>query len=142
MPYKRSVVKALTKIFGEDIEFLICKDVKGEIKILHQPEGKPEKRWVRSARSVKDAIKQIKSGPILYDDGEPLVDCIPGTTASASMPKDLTLQHFVNHSAYYTLNKYHHDCGLHSSRQTLINWIYNGSAPAKALIEELMNLAI
>ncbi len=140
--YKRSVVKALTKIFGEEIEFLICRDGKGEIKILHQPKGKPEKRWVRSAKSIKDAINQIKSGPILYDDGEPLVDCIPGTTASASMLQDLSMQHFVNHTPYYTLNKYYHDCGLHSSRQTLINWSFNGAVPAKPMIEDLLNLAI
>lgn len=140
--YRRSVVKTITKIFGEEIEFLICKDGNGAMKILHQPKGKPEKRWVRDAGSVKDAIRQIKSGPILYDDGEPLVDCVPGTSASASALKDLTMQHYVNHTTYYTLNKYYHDCGLHSSRQTLINWTFNGSLPAKPLIEGLMDLAI
>ncbi len=141
-PYKRFVVETITKVLGHKFEFLICKDEEGQIQILQQPKGRPDRRWVRSAKGVKDAIRQIKSGPILYDDGEPLVDCVPGTSATASTLKDITTQHFLNNVPFYRLRNYLKECGLLVTRQTLINWIEKGAVQARALVNELMNLAI
>ncbi len=140
--YKRLVVETITRILGHKIEFLICRDAEGEIKILWQPKGRPDRRWVRSAKSVKDAIKQIKGGPILHDDGEPIVDCIPGTSATGSTLKDITIQHFLNNVPFYRLRNYLKECGLLVTRQTLINWIQKGSIAATPLIEKLMDIAI
>lgn len=140
--YKRSVVDTITRIFGHEIEFLICSDSEGNIKVLHQPEGCPDKRWVRDAKSVKDAIRQIKNGPVLYDDGEPLVDCVPGTSATAATLADVAVQHYVNNVPFYRLGNYYRDCGLRSVRQTLINWVDKGAIQARPLIEALMDLAI
>lgn len=140
--YRRSVVDTITKIFGHEIEFLICSDTEGNIKVLHQPEGNPGKRWVRDAKSVKDAIRQIKNGPVLYEDGEPLVDCVPGTSATAATLANVAVQHYVNNVPFYRLSNYYRDCGLTSVRQTLINWVDKGAIQAKPLIEALMDLAI
>ena len=38
----------------------------------------------------------------------------------------LVIDHFVNNIPYYRLSRYFWDNGMSVSRQTLINWLYEG----------------
>lgn len=138
----RESYEKLTKIIGYAVQFLICEDKDGNIHIVYQPKGDPQKRWVRDAKSVKDAVRQLKSGSILDDDGEPIVDCVPHTSASAGMMKDVTVDHFMNNIPFYRLSNYYKDNGFTQVRQTLINWVNRSAELMQPMIPALLDIAI
>lgn len=65
----------------------------GKIKIVYQPVGKNGKRWVREVENVKDAIYEVKYDPVLDEEGEPIVDCVPRTSVTSAMLAQLTVDH-------------------------------------------------
>lgn len=140
--FERDVFEKVTKIIGHRIYFLFCKDKEGNIKIVYQPVGKRGKRWVRSAKDMKDAIHQVKYGPVLDEDGEPIVDCVPGTSATSEMIAQLTIDHYLNNVPYNRLSNYYKDCGLRQVRQSLINWIGRASEPLAKLIPLMLDKAV
>ena len=141
-PFFRDVFEKITKIVGHRIHFLICKDENGKIKIVYQPKGKEGKRWVRDAKDVKHALREVKYGPVLDEDGEPIVDCVPGTSATAEMLAQLTTDHYMNNIPFYRLCNYYKDCGLQMVRQSMINWLGRASEPLSKLIPLLIDQAI
>lgn len=140
--FHRNVYEKITRIVGHRIHFLICKDEQGEIKIVYQPKGKDGKRWVRDAEDVREAIHKIKYGPVLDDDGEPIVDCVPGTSATSGMLAQLAADHYMNNIPFYRLCNYYKDHGLQMARQSMINWIGRASEPLSRLIPLMVDQAI
>lgn len=140
--FYRNVYEKITRIVGHSIHFLICKDETGKIKVVYQPKGKDGKRWVRDAKDVKEAIHEVKYGPVLDEDGEPIVDCVPGTSATSEMLAQLTTDHYMNNIPFYRLCNYYKDCGLQMVRQSMINWIGRASEPLSKLIPMLIDRAI
>ena len=140
--FKRYVAQKITKILGHCIDFIICRDENGGIRVLYQPKGHPERRWCRRAESIADAIRMIKNGPVLDDNNDPIVDCVPGTSANAEMIAETATDHYVNNIPCYRLRNYYEDCGLSLSRQTLSNWLEKGALLAQPLVNALMDIAI
>jgi len=140
--FKRYVSQKITKILGHCIDFLICRDRVGGIRVLYQPKGQPGKRWSRKAGSIADAIRMIKNGPVLDDDNEPIVDCVAGTSANAEMLAEAAVDHYVNNIPCYRLRNYYEECGLSLARQTLSNWLEKGALLAQPLVNVLMDMAI
>ncbi len=140
--FYRDVFEKVTKIVGHRIHFLICKDGEGKVKAVYQPVGKKGKRWVREAEDVKDAIHKVKYGPVLDEEGEPIVDCVPGTSATSGMLAQLTVDHYLNNIPYYRLCNYYKDCGLQMVRQSMINWIGRAGEPLAKLIPLLLDKAV
>lgn len=140
--FYRNVYEKITKIVGHSIHFLICKDENGKIKVVYQPKGKDGKRWVREAKNVKEAMHEVKYGPVLDEDGVPIVDCVPGTSATSEMLAQLTTDHYMNNIPFYRLCNYYKDCGLQMVRQSMINWIGRASEPLSKLIPMLIDRAI
>lgn len=138
----RNVYEKITKIVGHSIHFLICKDEQGAVKVVYQPKNKDGKRWVRNVKNVKEAIHEVKYGPVLNEEGEPIVDCVPGTSATSEMLAQLTMDHYLNNVPYYRLCNYYKDCGLQMVRQSMINWIGRASEPLSKLIPLLVDRAI
>lgn len=140
--FKRYVAQKITRILGHCIDFLICRDSEGGIRVLYQPKDQPGKRWSRKAESIADAIRMIKSGPVLDDDNEPIVDCVAGTSANAEMLAEAAVDHYLNNIPCYRLRNYYEECGLSLSRQTLSNWLEKGALLAQPLVNALMDMAI
>lgn len=140
--FYRNVYEKITKIVGHSIHFLICKDGQGAVKVVYQPKNKDGKRWVRDVKDVKEAIHEVKYGPVLNEDGEPIVDCVPGTSATAEMLAQLTTDHYLNNIPYYRLCTYYKDCGLQMVRQSMINWLGRASEPLSKLIPMLLDIAV
>lgn len=138
----RESYEKVTEIIGHTVQFLICEDEEGKIHIVYQPKGNPDKRWVKDAKSIKDAVCQLKSGFILDDNGEPIVDCVPHTSASAEMMKELTVDHFMNNIPFYRLSNSYKDYGFTQVRQSLINWINRSAELMQPMIPALFNIAI
>lgn len=140
--YERDVFEKITKIVGHRVYFLFCEDKDGNLKIVYQPVGKHGKRWVRNATDKLDAIHQVKYGPVLDEEGEPIVDCVPGTSATAEMLAQLTVDHYLNNVPYNRLSNYYKDCGLRQVRQSLINWIGRAGEPLAKLIPLMLDKAV
>jgi len=140
--FYRDVFEKVTKIIGHRIHFLICKDADDKIKILYQPAGKNGKRWVRDAEDIKEAIHKVKYGPVLDEEGEPIVDCVSGTSATSEMLAQLTVDHYMNNIPYYRLCSYYKDCGLQMARQSMINWIGRAGEPLARLIPLILDRAV
>ncbi len=140
--FYRDVFEKITKIVGHRIHFLVCKDGEGKIKVVYQPVGRNGKRWVREAVDVKDAILKVKYGPVLDEEGEPIVDCVPGTSATSEMLAQLTVDHYLNNIPCYRLCNYYKDHGLQMVRQSMINWLRRGGEPLARLIPLLLDKAI
>lgn len=138
----RESYEKVTEIIGHAVQFLICEDEDGKTHIVYQPKGNPQKRWIKDAESVKDAVSQLKSGAILDDDGEPIVDCVPHTSASAEMMKELTVDHFMNNIPFYRLSNSYKDYGFTQVRQSLINWVNRSAELMQPMIPALFDLAI
>ena len=140
--FYRDVFEKITKIVGHRIHFLICRDEEGKVKVVYQPAGKGGKRWVREAGDVRDAIHKVKYGPVLDEQGEPIVDCVPGTSATSGMLAQLTVDHYMNNIPFYRLCSYYKDCGLQMVRQSMINWIGRAGEPLAGLIPLMLDKAV
>lgn len=138
----RTVPKKVTKIVGLKYNFIICSDENGQIRMLFQPVDKTRKRWVGKANSVKDAISKVSSGPLLDDDGDVIIDCVPGTNASSDMVTEAVIDHYMNNIPNYRLRNYYEDLGLSVVRQTLGNWMEKGADLLQPMIEALLDKAI
>lgn len=140
--YHRDVFEKITRIVGHRVHFLICRDGQGGIKVVYQPKGKGGRRWVRDARNVREAILEVKHGPVLDENGEPIVDCVPGTSATSEMIAQLVTDHYMNNIPFYRLCNYYRDCGLKMVRQSLINWIGRAGESLSRLIPLLLDRAV
>lgn len=138
----RDVFEKITKIVCHRIHFLVCKDDKGTVNVVYQPVGKNGKRWVQEAEDVKDAMHKVKYGPVLDEEGEPIVDCVPGTSATAEMLAQLTIDHYLNNTPFYRLCNYYKDCGMQMVRQSMINWIGRAGEPLAKLIPLMLDKAV
>lgn len=80
----------------------------------------------------------------LPDDGvsPETVECFPHTMASPEMMTSTVIDHYILNVPYYRLWQHHLDCGLHTSRQTYINWMYQLYTHAKNLIPYLLDIAV
>lgn len=70
------------------------------------------------------------------------VECFPHTMASPEMITSTVIDHYVLNVPYYRLWQHHLDCGLHTSRQTYINWMFQLYTHARNLIPHLLDTAV
>lgn len=76
-------------------------------------------------------------------DGEPeYIDRVPGTKASADFMAYLVYDRFHLHTPLYREVQRLLDEGMTICRQTLANWLYRVSIPAKTLVETLLDQAL
>lgn len=140
--YVRTFFDEIRSLVGRRIHFFICKDETGAIKILYAPKDRKRKRWIGDAASMKDARKRLSSGAVNDDDGEPIVDCVPGTSASADMMANVAIDHFLNGIPYYRLTDTIRHYGMRLCRQTLNNWVFRSGQMLQPMIEKLLDVAV
>lgn len=79
----------------------------------------------------------------LPEDGEPeYIDRVPGTKASADFMAYLVYDRYHLHTPLYREVQRLLDEGMSICRQTLANWLYRASIPAKKLVETLLDQAL
>ena len=141
---KKYAYDKMTLIVEHEYTFFIVRDPEGQKHVMYLPKNKGEEKWVQKCGEDEKEVQPLApvSDQITDGGGKPVMDCFPGTHASAGMMAQLVVDHFVNNIPYYRLERYFSDNGMHVTRQTLINWLYEGGNALKKLIPLLLDIAV
>lgn len=141
---KRFAYDKMTVIVEHEYRYFIVRDTDGNEHVMFLPKNKGEEKWVETdgsgEREIQPAAPPAES--LTDRDGNHVIDCFPHTHASSGMMAQLVIDHFVNNIPYYRLSRYFEDNGMSVSRQTLINWLYEGGNVLQKLIPVLLDMAV
>lgn len=141
---KRFAYDKTAVIVEHEYRYFIVRDTEGIERVMFLPKNKGEEKWIEYRAG--DGIEIRPVAPVndcLTDrDGNHVVDCFPRTHATSGMMAQLVIDHFVNDIPYYRLRRCFKDNGMSVSRQTLINWLYEGGVELRKLIPALLDMAV
>ncbi len=141
---RRFAYDKMTVIVEHEYRYLVVRDSDGNEKVMFLPKNKGEERWVESRDGEDVEIQPVApvEDPLKDKEGNYIADCFPRTHATSGMMAQLVTDHFVNNIPYYRLRRYFNDNGMSVSRQTFINWLYEGGVELQKLIPVLLDTAV
>lgn len=137
--YDKSVV-----IVEHEYTYFIVRDTEGKEHVMFLPNKIGEGQWSQICDGEEKETSPLApaADPITDRNGNPVIDCFPHTRASSGMMAQLVVDHYVNDIPYYRLCRHFRDNGMSISRQTLINWLYEGGRTLRMLIPLLLDMAV
>ncbi len=141
---KRFAYDKTTVIVEHEYIYLVVRDTEGNEKVMFLPKNKGEEKWTETRDGEDIAIHPVApvEDSLKDNGGNYIADCFPHTHASSGMMAQLVTDHFVNNIPYYRLRRYFNDNGMSVSRQTFINWLYEGGVELQKLIPVLLDTAV
>ena len=141
---KRFAYDKMTVIVEHEYRYFIVTDPEGKEHVLYLPTNEGEEKWIETRDGEETEIQPAApvNNPLKDKDGNHIIDCFPHTHATSGMMAQLVIDHFVNNIPYYRLSRYFWDNGMSVSRQTLINWLYEGGVELQKLIPILLDMAV
>lgn len=140
---KRFAYDKMTVIVEHEYRYFIVTDPEGREHVLYLPVNEGEEKWIETRDGEETEIQPAApvNNPLKDNDGNHVIDCFPHTHATSGMMAQLAIDHFVNNIPYYRLSRYFFDNGMSVSRQTLVNWLYEGGVELQKLIPILLDMA-
>lgn len=141
---KRFVYDKMTVMVEHEYQYYVARNAEGDERVFYCPKAKGEEKWTISEDNGEREVAPLApAAEEMRDrDGNPVIDCFPGTHATSGMMAQLAVDHFVNNIPYYRLTRYFRDNGMSVCRQTLINWLDEGGRTLKKLIPVLLDTAV
>lgn len=141
---KRFAYDKTTVIVEHEYRYLVVRDAEGNEKVMFLPKNKGEEKWIETRNGEEIEIQPVApvEDPLRDKGGNHIADCFPHTHATSGMMAQLVTDHFVNNIPYYRLRRYFKDNGMSVSRQTFINWLYEGGVELQKLIPVLLDTAV
>lgn len=141
---KRFAYDKMTVIVEHEYRYLVVRDAEGNEKVMFLPKNKGEEKWIESRDGEEIEIQPVApvEDPLRDKGGNHIADCFPHTHATSGMMAQLVTDHFVNNIPYCRLSRYFNDNGMSVSRQTFINWLYEGGVELQKLIPVLLDTAV
>lgn len=141
---KRFAYDKTAVIVEHEYRYFIVRDTEGVERVMFLPKNKGEEKWIEYRDGDEIEIQPVArvNDSITDRDGNHVVDCFPRTHATSGMMAQLVTDHFVNDIPYCRLVRCFKDNGMSVSRQTLINWLYEGGVELRKLIPALLDMAV
>ena len=99
---KKYAYDKMTLIVEHEYTFFIVRDPEGQKHVMYLPKNKGEEKWVQKCGEDEKEVQPLApvSDQITDGGGKPVMDCFPGTHASAGMMAQLVVDHFIVQDLY------------------------------------------